>query len=97
MSMNLSCEVGGVEVPLQQTPTSVTNMCMVQPDGEVAWELTGQKARHAMFIYIEWLWGTLNGPYADSAEANIRRNAIESQVEALKKQMKKRSFVVRKT
>jgi hypothetical protein len=37
--MNLHCN----NVCLIQTPTQITDMCMVQTDGTVAWELKGKK------------------------------------------------------
>lgn len=57
MSMNLHCT--GVE--LRQTPTQVTYMCLVQPDGKIACELKGKKALHAMQIYKEWVKYCRNG------------------------------------
>lgn len=51
MSMNLNCR--GFD--LQQTPTLITNMCMVQPDGTAPWSLKGKKAIHALRIYSRWL------------------------------------------
>jgi DUF1680 family protein len=50
MSMNLHCD----QIELQQTPTYITYMCMVDSDGEVQGELTGKNARRALEIYCFW-------------------------------------------
>jgi len=52
MSMNLSCVIDGYEVDLYQTPTHMSDMCMAQDDGSTPWELTGDKAKGAMFRYL---------------------------------------------
>ena len=57
MSMNLHC----TEIELRQTPTQITFMCMVQPDGTIANELTGRKAQHAIQIYKQWVQYIRNG------------------------------------
>ena|ERR1017187_10425465 len=68
MSMNLHCESDKIKVELTQTPTQITNMCVVQPDGTLLVELTGKKAKHALRIYIEWVAGSLNGLYQTEKE-----------------------------
>lgn len=57
MSMNLHCDV----IELWQTPTQITFMCMVQPDGAVPFELKGKKAKHALEIYKQWVRFFTNG------------------------------------
>ena len=92
MSMNLHCNL----IDLQQTPTQITNMCLVQPDGTISWEVTGKKARHALWIYIQWLYGTLNGMYENVGDAEFARENVEKQVAAIKKVMKTKSLRVSK-
>jgi hypothetical protein len=64
MSMNLHCTLGGNPINLRQTPTRITHLCLVQPNGKVAWRLTGQKAKHALAIYREWLMDVFHHPYS---------------------------------
>ena len=61
MSMNLNCRLGGTHINLRQTPTQISYMCIVQCDGSMPNELTGNKARHALQIYCKWVEGSLNG------------------------------------
>jgi thiaminase len=51
MSMNLHCN----KLDLWQTPTQITYMCLVQPDNEIASNVAGKKARHALAIYRKWV------------------------------------------
>jgi hypothetical protein len=91
MSMNLNCNT----VCLRQTPTHVTDMCMVQADGTVAWELTGKKAKHALWIYIKWLEGYQNS-YASSEEANENWKLICAERKSVEKAMKSKKLIVSK-
>ena len=51
MSNNLHIQVDDVELDLYQTPTYITNMCMVNSKGSVALLLVGKKARRAIQAY----------------------------------------------
>lgn len=94
MSMNLNCKSGGVTIPLRQTPTQITDMCMVQPNGKVAWEVSGSKARHALAIYCEWLRGSLNGAYFSAEDANHARNEVSTEIAKIQRVIKKRKVLV---
>jgi hypothetical protein len=50
MSLNLECD----KIALAQTPTYVTRMCMMRPDGEMSWQFRGQNAKRAIHIYCNW-------------------------------------------
>ena len=50
MSMNLHCN----QLDLWQTPTFVTYMCTMQPEGHVGNDLTGDDAKRALHMYIQW-------------------------------------------
>lgn len=66
-----------------QTPTVITEMIMVQPDGSVAWELTGKKALHSIEIYKRWVMGKTNGVWNSTEELNEMRNTIIDHLEEL--------------
>lgn len=54
MSMNLHVTFKGQEFPLAQTPTYITEMCLVQYDGVILPEVRGQDALRALHSYIIW-------------------------------------------
>jgi len=66
MSMNLHVKFDGEEQILCQTPTQITYMCMVQPDGTCPFYLKGKKAIHALQIYIQWSAYKFNGSWNGS-------------------------------
>lgn len=74
MSMNLHARCGKEKFDLWQTPTSVTNMALVQADGSISQEVTGKKARRALYIYLEWVKATTDGVWYDLEE---NREAIK--------------------
>jgi len=88
MSMNLHCRSGGVDVELQQTPTQITNMCLVQLNGKVDWNVTGNKAKHALQIYCQWLEGSLNRVYPSVEYAVNSKNWIFSNIKEIQKVIK---------
>lgn len=90
MSLNLHCN----KIDLRQTPTFVTEMCMVQSDGDMPWELSGKKAQHALWIYIQWLHGTLNGAYESTQAANERCAMVDAEIQEIKKVMKDKKLKV---
>jgi hypothetical protein len=51
--MNLNLTVDGEEVWLDQTPTYITEMCLMKSDG-YATVMTGKKAIRALRIYNHW-------------------------------------------
>lgn len=83
MSMNLHCSA----IELRQTPTQITNMCMVQADGTVPWELSGKKAKRALWIYIKWLEGSQNGSYDSVEDADKNRKDICAEIKTVEKAM----------
>ena len=91
--MNLQCNL----VYLRQTPTEITNMCLVQPSGDIPWEVTGNKARHALQIYIQWLKGTLNGAFEDVEEHNYLCKCVDEEIVTIKKVLNKRTLKVSMT
>ena len=95
MSMNLYCNL----VNLRQTPSRITNMCMVQPSGNVHWELRGKKARHALQIYIKWCEGLAeeHGVWEDWEDLDSFREGIGEHVKSVRAAMRvKRGLVVQK-
>ena len=89
MSVNLHCNV----IELRQTPTQITDMCMVQADGTIPWELTGKKAKHALWIYIKWLEGQ-NGNYASVEDADEHWNDICVERKSVEKAMDAKKLIV---
>ena len=90
--MNLHIEIDGEELSVWQTPTQITYMCLVQPDGSVAEVVRGQKARHAIYIYLQYVKYSLNGVWNDAKQLeDARQNVAEhlKEVEALLKTAKK--------
>lgn len=81
MSMNLHCN----QIELRQTPTQITYMCMVQPDGSVSSELTGKKAKHALHIYSEWVKGGLNGVWKDLEDLKLARVLVNEEMVKINK------------
>jgi hypothetical protein len=61
MSTNLHIEVDGRELEIEQTPTWVTYMCLVDHDGYRT--RTGKSAISAMLRYREYIRGRLNGDW----------------------------------
>lgn len=85
MSMNLHCKSGGQGIPLRQTPTQITYMCMVQPNGDIPFELTGKRAKHSLQIYIQWIQGSLNRVYNTIEDSNIAREYVNEEINNLRK------------
>lgn len=77
MSMNLYFKANGHKIDLFQTPTHITYMCLMGTDGPKV-KVTGAAAKRAMYCYIEYLKGTLNGVVkaTDMADYNERRGRI---------------------
>ena len=69
MSMNLNLTVDGEHVNLFQTPTYVTNMCLVDSKGKVHSGVKGVEAKRAIHIYLRWVKDELfNGRCYSSQE-----------------------------
>ena len=75
MSMNLHLKVDGSNIDLWQTPTYITNMCLVSSKG-VENEVAGKKAIRAMNAYLEWVKQTVSGTYNSLEEANEYREVV---------------------
>jgi hypothetical protein len=61
--MNLHLFVDGNEIDLWQTPTHITNMCMMI-NGVVCRQLSGNEAKNAMELYFEWVRSTDDKKFA---------------------------------
>lgn len=83
MSNNLHCELGGMEINLLQTPSQITNMCMVQINGNIQSTLSGDKAKHALQIYCQWVLGKSNGVYKNKEEADWARKMANEEVDKI--------------
>jgi len=87
MSMNLHCN----RIELQQTPTHITYMCMVQPNGKVSPAVTGQKAKHALQIYIRWIRGKTDGVFNNTKDFEYIKKWVDEEIENIEKLLKSRS------
>jgi hypothetical protein len=70
-------------------------MCLVQPSGNVACQVHGKKAKHALQIYIQWLKGSLNGISRGTVEElNEQRDWLAVEVKAVEKISRKKKLEV---
>ncbi len=60
MSMNLHLTADGFTVDLWQTPTYITEMCLMTSKG-VKSSMSGKQARRAMNIYFNWCRYSVDG------------------------------------
>lgn len=85
MSMNLYCS----GLSLQQTPTQITYMCLVQSDGSVPSKVNGEKAIHALQIYKQWLKLSVNGVmWKDKKDLDEAKEYIDEQIKIIDKFIK---------
>lgn len=85
MSMNLHIEVDKKALEVYQTPTFVTEMCMVSNNGKIEFEKKGIKAIHAIHIYLQWVNSLSNGTYSSSELATEARNRVVYHINYIKK------------
>jgi hypothetical protein len=83
--MNLNCSLNGIAIDLRQTPTYISNMCMIQPSGKVAMLVTGKKAKHALYIYTMWVKNSTNGVWNNDDDLNCAREDVQLELDKIKK------------
>ena len=88
--MNLHCN----RMELRQTPTYITYMCMVQPDGSIPDEVAGLKAKHALQIYSQWIRSSINGPWYDVESLSAARAWLSEELGHLQEVLKSRKKLV---
>lgn len=86
MSMNLYCK--GFD--LRQTPTQITYMCCVQPDGTIHGDMKGKKAIHALQIYKQWIQGSLNRLWHSDEEYELAKESVKEHLRELDAFMKEK-------
>lgn len=84
MSFNLKLEVEGRDFELWQTPTAITNMCLTTKSG-IVYSLEGDNARRAMFSYIEYVKGTLNGKWDSKEDLEYAKNSVNNHLKECSK------------
>lgn len=89
MSMNLNAECDGKVIWLRQTPSQISWMCIVQPDGSIPGELTGRKAKHALHIYLQWVKYSTNGTWKDREAEEAATHCSIEEYQRVKKLMDK--------
>lgn len=81
MSMNLTCSERCQPVPLWQTPTFITWMCLsFDPHGVPDGGHEGVRRR-----YILWVESTLDGVWKDREDLEAHREAVQEHVSAIRK------------
>ena len=88
--MNLHCN----RMDLRQTPTYITNMCMVQADGSIPGEVTGIKAKHALQIYVRWIESSLNGCWTDTESLDIAKNCLYFEIRHIQEVLKSKKKLI---
>lgn len=88
MSMNLYAFADDQEIWLIQTPTQITYMCLVQPDGTIASSLTGIKAKHALQIYLQWRENCLSDRAYSHEEYERYKQEIDEELERIRNTLK---------
>lgn len=88
MSMNLNAKIGEEVIVLRQTPSQISYMCIIQPDGSIPSILTGNKAKHAMQIYLKWLEYDADGIWENSEDLKIATQNIKKETEDIIERMR---------
>ena len=88
--MNLHCN----RMELRQTPTYITYMCMVQPDGSIPDEVAGLKAKHSLQIYSQWIMSSLSGPWYNVEDFNAASGWLSEELLSIQKVLKSRKKLV---
>ena len=83
MSMNLYIEFEGVEQEVYQTPTHITNMCLMTHAG-FDWSVTGNNAKRAVRCYMQWVASLKNGSYSSREEHYELTKPINDHIEVIK-------------
>lgn len=74
--MNLYAKCGKEDMHLFQTPTYITEMCLMDTNG-LKWEMKGAKAKRALRAYCTWYAQKYNdGVYASKEEADEARATV---------------------
>ena len=71
--MNLHCNA----FEMNQTPTYITWMCLVQPDGSIPSYLSGKKALHSVQVYKEWIKSRVNGTWPNYEDLQSVKEFVE--------------------
>lgn len=83
--MNLQCD----KIDLVQTPTYVSYMCMVGPNGEIPNELTGNAARRAIHIYCYWRLEQAQSAFNHDNKDRDLLDYVRDEVKRIKEILKK--------
>jgi len=84
--MNLVCD----GLNLLQTPTHITDMCMMNKKGEVRWIVKGSQAKRTMYMYMIYAKSTLYGVWHDAESLKERRLEIDEHIGTIKRFIKER-------
>ena len=73
MSMNLHCNM----IELNQTPTYITYMCMMDDTGTIGYKYTGKKALAALLRYKEWYENRLIERFEYEQESGVGEEELK--------------------
>lgn len=79
---------------LRQTPTHITYMCMIQPDGSIPGEVSGVKAKHALQIYAQWSKGRLNDIFTSTEDFENATSYLNEELKLIQEILKSRKKLV---
>jgi hypothetical protein len=89
MSMNLYIQCDGQELTMYQTPTVITQMCMLDSLGEVHFEFKGRKkSTRPIACYLKWVETFYNGTFDTEEDAKDNRLGIRDYIANAKKIVK---------
>lgn len=91
MSMNLHCN----QLDLRQTPTWVTNVCMMTDKGPAS-NVTGKEAHRALLCYIEWIKSLGRTQWTSKEEKEVREEQayMNEHIAEVKRTFKSKSLRV---
>lgn len=94
MSMNLHAKSAKGDFGLWQTPTWVTYACLINENGEIKSEVKGKAAKRALYIYLQWFSGRLNGIRGTLEELESRQAQTQEHISNIISRMEERSLKV---
>ena len=92
MSMNLNASYDGKTINLWQTPTSISEMCCMQDSGAAAWDLTGKRAKRALFCYLRCVDGHTDGVWNNDKEFDDMLKRCQEHRQKIEQYFKKRNL-----
>jgi hypothetical protein len=83
----------GVKIELFQTPTFISHMCMVKPNGEIPYSVTGENALRALQSYLQWIESKQNGIFHDTEVLQEMEEMVAREKHRIKELIKRSSRI----